>query len=145
MNAIRSLPLINRNPSSRTATPGPHAHAAGAATVPPLGPPPVPEPRSKRPLSVVVAPTPMPGLPTQRSQSAGRKGGSPPSSRSETPRPSTTPLPLNGDSASGGAHVDAIGARFSDAVIRACAGVDPKNKKGFRTGAGWTVGESIAQ
>lgn len=145
MNAIRSLPLINRNPS-RTATPGPQSQASGAAIQPPLGPPVGPDQRNKRPLSQVVAPAPVPGFPTQRSQSAGRKGGSPPASRAETPRQAATPLPVNGADApqQTGGHVDAIGARFSDVVIRACAGVDPKNKKGFRTGAGWTVGESIA-
>jgi hypothetical protein len=49
------------------------------------------------------------------------------------------------DTPAAGAHVDAIGLRFNEAVNRALAGVDAKTKKGFRKGAGWTVGESIAQ
>jgi hypothetical protein len=48
------------------------------------------------------------------------------------------------DTPAAGAHVDAIGLRFNEAVNRALAGVDAKTKKGFRKGAGWTVGESIA-
>lgn len=149
MNAIRSLPLINR--PSRTPTPAPAVQASGAAAVPPLGPPPVPEPRARNPHHPI-AQTSVPPAATvvPRSQSVGAmpRKASPPNSRSATPRiASTATLPGSATEMphQGGGHVDAIGLRFNEAVNRALIGVDAKAKKGFRKGAGWTVGESIAQ
>ncbi|BEI82643.1 hypothetical protein CcaverHIS002_0305110 [Cutaneotrichosporon cavernicola] len=59
---------------------------------------------------------------------------SPPSSRSATPRIGGTATPHSSgmDGPQAGAHVDAIGLRFNDAVNRALTGVDSKTKKGFR-------------
>ncbi|BEI90437.1 uncharacterized protein CcaverHIS019_0305070 [Cutaneotrichosporon cavernicola] len=146
MNAIRSLPLINR--PSRTVTPTATVQATGPAAVQPLGPPPVPEPRAHHtphPSSNTAIPTP---TVAPRSQSMGpiTRKASPPSSRSATPRIGGTATPHSSgmDGPQAGAHVDAIGLRFNDAVNRALTGVDSKTKKGFRKGAGWTVGESVA-
>jgi len=41
--------------------------------------------------------------------------------------------------------MDVIGLRLNENVNKACVGVDAKTKKGFRKGAGWAVGESIAR
>jgi hypothetical protein len=41
--------------------------------------------------------------------------------------------------------MDVIGLRLNETVNKACAGVEAKSRKGFRKGAGWTVGESIAK
>jgi hypothetical protein len=41
--------------------------------------------------------------------------------------------------------MDVIGLRINESVNKACLGVDAKAKKGFRKGAGWSVGESIAR
>lgn len=155
MNAIRSLPLINR--PSRTSTPAPAVQASGAAAVPPLGPPSVPEPRVRHhthhpghlPITQTIIP-PVAATIVPRSQSVGAipRKASPPGSRSATPRiGSTATLPGSATEVplQGGGHVDAIGLRFNEAVNRALVGVDAKTKKGFRKGAGWSVGESIAQ
>ncbi|GMK56464.1 hypothetical protein CspeluHIS016_0303040 [Cutaneotrichosporon spelunceum] len=146
MNAIRSIPLINRPP--RTVTPAASVQASGAAAVPPLGPPPVVESRThpapQIPNNAAIA-TPAVAPRSQSLVPVTRKV-SPPSSRSATPRiVGTAPPHSSGmDVPQAGAHVDAIGLRFNDAVNRALAGVDAKSKKGFRKGAGWAVGESVA-
>ena len=141
MNAIRSLPLMNR--PSRTSTPGPNVPVSGSAAVQPLGPPPVPEPRARHPLAHVVAPAPVPAA---RSQSVGSKRvPSPPTSRAATPRHSGTPLPPSGTETPHGGYMDAIGLRLNETVNKACAGVDFKSKKGFRKGTGWTVGDGVTQ
>lgn len=41
--------------------------------------------------------------------------------------------------------MDVIGLRLNETVNKACAGVDYKSKKGFRKGAGWSIGECVAQ
>lgn len=82
-----------------------------------------------------------------RSQSVGAmpRKASPPGSRSGTPRLGAAATLPGTDAVQGGGHVDAIGLRFNEAVNRALVGVDAKTKKGFRKGAGWSVGESIAK
>jgi hypothetical protein len=41
--------------------------------------------------------------------------------------------------------MDVIGLRLTEAVNKACLGVDFKAKKGFKKWAGWNVGESIVK
>lgn len=80
-----------------------------------------------------------------RSQSTGpalaKKGPSPPPSRSQTPRP----VGAGGAETPQTGGMDVIGLRLNETVNKACAGVEAKFRKGFRKGAGWTVGESIAK
>ncbi|TXT05974.1 hypothetical protein VHUM_03735 [Vanrija humicola] len=130
MNAIRSLPLINKQ--ARPATPVQSSVAvSGSAAVQPLGPPPVPAPRVATPVA--------PGLP------APKKSTSPTGSRPATPRNSVVGLPGSGPETPHGGYMDAIGLRLADTVNKSCAGIDFKAKKGARKGAGWMIGESIAK
>jgi hypothetical protein len=41
--------------------------------------------------------------------------------------------------------MDVIGLRLTEAVNKACIGVDYKAKKGLKKGSGWAVGESVVQ
>ncbi|WOO81937.1 uncharacterized protein LOC62_04G005449 [Vanrija pseudolonga] len=132
MNAIRSLPLINKQ--ARPATPVQSSVAvSGSAAVQPLGPPPVPASR-------VATPAAAPG-----GLAAPKKNTSPTGSRPATPRNSVVGLPGSGPETPQGGYMDAIGLRLADTVNKSCSGIDFKAKKGARKGAGWTIGEGIAK
>lgn len=142
MNAIRSLPLINR--PSRSSSPAPsHVTAQGLTMLPP----PVPDRKASALVNVPGLPSGAgtPGIAPPRSNSVGMRGSSPPTSRGGTPRTSASPLPGGGTETPQGGYMDIIGMRLNETVNKACAGVDSKTKKGFKKGAGWTVGECIAQ
>lgn len=143
MNAIRSLPLINR--PSRSSSPAPtHVTAQGLTMLPPAVP--AGKVASLANLPGMPAGAGTPGTATPRSSSVGKRGPSPPSSRGGTPRTSSSPLPGGATETPQGGYMDVIGMRLNESVNKACAGVDfNKTKKGFKKGAGWSVGESIAQ
>lgn len=165
MNALRTLPILNR--PSRPASPAPPGPTTQVTTSTATGHPSQPsgaaDPRTRaRSLSrqitdkvaglqinqppngagVVVTITP--------SQPVGaKKGSSPPGSRPTTPWAAPGPLgpaaaPSDAAAPQGG-YMDVLGLRLNESVNKACVGVDYKAKKGFRKGAGWTVGESVVK
>ena len=96
--------------------------------------------------------------PQQASQAPGqmnpphvplKKSPSPPTSRAATPRLAPGPLPspalTESVPAPQGGYMDVIGLRLNEAVNKASAGVDYKQKKGFKQGAGWGVGEAVVK
>ena len=142
MNALRSLPLINR--PSRSSSPAPtHVTAQGLTMLPPA----VPDRKVAAMAGLAGMPSGAgtPGSATPRSSSVGKRGPSPPASRGGTPRTSSSPLPGGGTETPQGGYMDIIGMRLNETVNKACAGVDFKTKKGFKKRAGWSIGECIAQ
>ena len=158
MNALRTLPILNR--PSRPSSPAPASTqvttttASGATTQPPIYPADESKPRS-RSLSRQVADkvsllqisgAPGNGAVISPSQPLGGKSmPTPPVSRASTPRIPSSPLPppVTENGTPQGGYMDVVGLRLNENVNKACAGVDWKAKKGFKKGSGWTVGESV--
>ncbi|WVR04490.1 hypothetical protein IAU60_001494 [Kwoniella sp. DSM 27419] len=166
MNALRTLPILNR--PSRPSSPAPPAVQSATANGTTAGPAPNIDgkPRS-RSLSRQVAdkvsslqlstnghghmPPPVSVVPSQPLGGI-KKGSSPPGSRPATPRMAPSPGPgvpatlgFQPDTSPQAGYMDAIGLRLNEVVNKACAGVDYKAKKGFKKGNGWSVGESVAK
>lgn len=167
MNALRTLPILNR--PSRPASPAPPStHTATATAQPPtslgLGimhtasEPGKPRSRSlsRHVTDKIVPHATGPAGATGLAPSASANGfvhpqpqtgkrTSPPASRAATPRLPQTPLPVgaeNGAAPQSG-YMDVLGLRLNEVVNKACVGVDFKAKKGFKKDAGWIVGESV--
>ena len=153
MNALRTLPILNR--PSRPASPAPPSTSTATATaqVPTHTPsalglgvhhtasePGKPRARS---LSRHVTDRAVSGAP----QAAASNKPSPPTSRAATPRLGPTPAPGNPDPSATPAsgYMDVLGLRLNEAVNKACAGVDFKVKKPFKKGCGWTLGENVVK
>lgn len=160
MNALRTLPILNR--PSRPSSPAPPS----TTTTPIPGTIPKPsdgndKPRSRslsRQITDKVSHLNLSGVPANTngsgtiltSQPLGKaKGPTPPGTRPGTPRIAGTPLPgtpvgdPNGAPQSG--YMDVLGLRLNEAVNKACTGVDYKAKKGFKKGSGWSVGEAVVK
>lgn len=162
MNALRTLPILNR--PSRPASPAPQVTATNAvgSTAPGAG---NSQNRSRslsRNLADKVAGVPVNGInsatgaqPTTANhappsgvltpQVTGKKTPSPPPSHPPTPRNIATPLPgtVNGDMGPPAAYMDVIGTRLNDSVNKSTAGVDYKAKKGIKPHTGWNLGEAV--
>ncbi|WVQ97890.1 hypothetical protein IAU59_005007 [Kwoniella sp. CBS 9459] len=166
MNALRTLPILNR--PSRPSSPAPPTVQSATANGTTVQTNVDGKPRS-RSLSRQVADkvsslqlsnghgSMAPPASVAPSQPLGsiKKGTSPPGSRSVTPRVPASPgqganLALGGtvpEPAAGpqAGYMDVIGLRLNEAVNKACAGVDFKAKKGFKKGNGWSVGENVVK
>lgn len=143
MNAIRSLPLINR--PSRSSSPAPsHVTAQGLTMLPPTG-----TANGKAAANANLAGLSVngsaPGNAVPRSSSANKRGNSPTSSRAGTPHSVAISSPLPGAEKPQTGYMDIVSMRLNDSVNKACAGVDFKAKKGFKKGAGWSISECIAR
>ncbi|OCF42325.1 hypothetical protein I317_03829 [Kwoniella heveanensis CBS 569] len=162
MNALRTLPILNR--PSRPSSPAPPTVQSTTANGTTVATNADGKPRS-RSLSRQVADKVSSlqlsnghgSMPPPASLAPAQKGGSPPGSRSVTPRVPPSPGPT-ASLALGGAvpeptaaagpqagYMDVIGLRLNEAVNKACAGVDFKAKKGFKKGNGWSVGENVVK
>ncbi|OCF37495.1 hypothetical protein I316_00619 [Kwoniella heveanensis BCC8398] len=162
MNALRTLPILNR--PSRPSSPAPPTVQSTTANGTTVATNADGKPRS-RSLSRQVADKVSSlqlsnghgSMPPPASLTPAQKGGSPPGSRSVTPRVPPSPGPT-ASLALGGAvpeptaaagpqagYMDVIGLRLNEAVNKACAGVDFKAKKGFKKGNGWSVGENVVK
>ncbi|ODN77800.1 hypothetical protein L202_04925 [Cryptococcus amylolentus CBS 6039] len=158
MNALRTLPILNR--PSRPASPAPATVQSTSANGTSVAPGDKPRSRS---LSRQVAdkvsslstnangtvPAANGSMPppatTQPSQPLTKKI-SPPASRTATPRSSAAALPVaNAETGPAGGYMDVIGLRLNDVVNKASAGVDFKARKGFRKGSGFAVGEAVVK
>lgn len=160
MNALRTLPILNR--PSRPSSPAPQVTATTAvgSTAPGVGNSQVRSRSLSRNLADKVAGgsvngitsatpsapnVPIPGGLTP--QHTGKKSPSPPSSHPPTPRNVASPLPgaTNADMAPPAAYMDVIGTRLNEAVNKATAGVDFKAKKGIKPHTGWNLGEAVVR
>ena len=140
MNAIRSLPILNR--PSRPGSPTQHlstdsATVSTSTRTPSSGGKPralsrqITEKVAGLHISTNMPPPPNHVSPSMYSATPLSKKPSPPSSRPGTP-------------ASGGPnHMDIIGLRLNEAVNKACMGVDYATKKDFKSGVGWHLGETV--
>ncbi|OXG12432.1 hypothetical protein J008_06298 [Cryptococcus neoformans] len=153
MNALRTLPILNR--PSRPASPAPPTVQSTTASA---QPPSSEKPRSRslsrqvadkvsslqistngtaiQPPAVIITP----------SQPLAKRSSSP-GSRTATPRPTASPLPAAapGEQTPSGGYMDVIGLRLNETVNKASAGVDFKAKKGFKKGSGFAIGEAVVK
>lgn len=153
MNALRTLPILNR--PSRPASPAPPTVQSTTASA---QPPSSEKPRSRslsrqvadkvsslqistngtaiQPPAVIITP----------SQPLAKRSSSP-GSRTATPRPTASPLPAAapGEQTPSGGYMDVIGLRLNETVNKANAGVDFKAKKGFKKGSGFAIGEAVVK
>lgn len=164
MNALRTLPILNR--PSRPSSPAPQVTATTAvgSTAPGAGNSQVRSRSLSRNLADKVAggsvngithATPIPTAGTNgfatpgglTPQHTGKKSPSPPSSHPPTPRNIATPLPgaTNGEMGPPAAYMDVIGTRLNEAVNKSTAGVDFKTKKGIKPHTGWNLGEAVVR
>lgn len=163
MNALRTLPILNR--PSRPSSPAPQVTATTAvgSTAPGAGNSQVRSRSLSRNLADKVSggsvngvtpamPVATPGSNTPvvgglTPQHTGKKSPSPPSSHPPTPRNVATPLPgaINGEAALPAAYMDVIGTRLNEAVNKSTAGVDFKGKKGIKPHTGWNLGEAVVR
>ncbi|KIR59018.1 hypothetical protein I314_05002 [Cryptococcus bacillisporus CA1873] len=151
MNALRTLPILNR--PSRPASPAPPTVQSTTASA---QPPSTEKPRS-RSLSRQVADkvsslqistngtTVQPPAVTLSQPLAKRP--SPPGSRTSSPRSTASPFPAAtpGEQTPSGGYMDVIGLRLNETVNKASAGVDFKTKKGFKKGSGFAIGEAVVK
>lgn len=162
MQALRTLPILNR--PSRPSSPAPQVTATTAVgSTAPTGPG-NSQNRSRslsRNLADKVANGQPNGLPTSTGSTAAmpinggltpqhtgsKKTPSPPNSHPPTPRNVASPLPgaVNGEVGPPAAYMDVIGTRLNEAVNKATAGVDFKQKKGIKASTGWNLGEAIVR
>lgn len=163
MQALRTLPILNR--PSRPSSPAPQITATTAVgSTAPAGPG-NSQNRSRslsRNLADKVAnghangsaatgPGSSASIPVNGGltpqHTGSKKTPSPPSSHPPTPRNVASPLPgaANGEFAPPAGYMDVIGTRLNEAVNKATAGVDFKQKKGIKSKTGWSLGEAIAR
>lgn len=159
MNALRTLPILNR--PSRPASPAPQVTTANAvgSTAPGAAPAGAALSQNRsRSLSRNLADrvtsssaaaasgmgagaAPVGGLTPQHTGS--KKTPSPPASHPPTPLPGAGPA--NGDITPSAGYMDVIGTRLNEAVNKATAGVDFKQKKGIKPHTGWNLGEAVVR
>lgn len=152
MNALRTLPILNR--PSRPASPAPPTVQSTTASA---QPPSNEKPRSRSlsrqvtdkvsslQISTNGAAIHPPAVITP-SQPLAKRSSSP-GSRAATPRSTASPLPAAapGEQAPSGGYMDVIGLRLNETVNKASAGVDFKAKKGFKKGSGFAIGEAVVK
>lgn len=160
MQALRTLPILNR--PSRPSSPAPQVTATNAVgSTAPAGPG-NSQNRSRSlsrnladkvangvpiPSGPTAAPIANGGLTPQHTGNGIKKTPSPPASHPPTPRNVAAPLPgaANGEFAPPAGYMDVIGTRLNEAVNKATAGVDFKQKKGIKGKTGWNLGEAIVR
>lgn len=90
-----------------------------------------------------------PGIAVNGVLHGGKTGTSPPGTRPATPGMAPSASMGNLGSADNGAAVggviDGIGLRLNEQVNKTCLGVDSKGRKGFKKGAGWTLGQAVVK